>query len=312
MATPSQIVDLLRLQRAHLSGVDLEHLTEHLTDHQFEEVADLLGLTALARDTPPVFLKVVLAAQRIARDSPPEYPDEIDELISNFKVSLLDENLGDSRVATPPPSSPKPPTTPVAARTSRSTPATPRTRTRHTVNWLEAGALTQGVRGSSARRVKNSSRKKKPAGAYIVFYGSEVGVFREWADTKASTTGHGLAIFSGFPTVQAATAALEYARAKGWTADLEPLPATSSPLPSPDNYADNPLNIGAAGSNIWYAVARGVTPGVYRSFLECGLNVSGIPGSLHCAFESREEAEAALTEARRAGFVRTIPRVVPL
>ncbi|KAJ7774226.1 hypothetical protein DFH07DRAFT_767424 [Mycena maculata] len=310
MATPSQIVDLLRLQRAHLLGVDLEHLMEHLTDHQFEEV--------------------VLAAQRIARDSPPpEYPDEIDELISNFNVSLLDENLGDSRVATPPPSSPKPPTTPVAARTSRSTSATPQTSgrrgpeyvvsspsnfvgTRHTVNWLEAGALTQGVRGSSARCVKNSSRKKKPAGAYVVFYGGEVGVFREWADTKASTTGHGLAIFSGFPTVQAATAALEYARAKGWTADSEPPPATSSPLPSPDNYADNPLNIGAAGSNIWYTIARGVTPGVYRSFLECGLNVSGIPGSLHCAFESREEAEAALTEARRAGFVRTIPRVVPL
>ncbi|KAJ7741968.1 hypothetical protein DFH07DRAFT_705032, partial [Mycena maculata] len=137
---------------------------------------------------------------------------------------------------------------------------------------------------------------------YTVFYGGEVGVFEEWADVHASVTGHGLAIFSGFSSVQAATAALQYARQRGWTADSQP-PFTSPSSIPPDFDNDNPLNVGAAGSGIWYTVARGVTPGVYRSYLECGLNISGIKGALFSSFDTREEALAAFAQACESGYV---------
>ena len=40
----------------------------------------------------------------------------------------------------------------------------------------------------------------------------------------------------------------------------------------------------------WYAVARGVHPGIYRSWEECKLNVHGFPGARFKQFSSQEQA----------------------
>ncbi|KAJ7744430.1 hypothetical protein DFH07DRAFT_963655 [Mycena maculata] len=267
----------------------------------------------------------MLAAQRLARDNPPEYPDEIDDLVRHFEVSSLIE----AHTTTPPPSSPKLPATPIEERTakSKSVPSTPVGRdnrayavrspeknggaTIHTVQWFSAGTLTQEVSGASVRRVGGSKKRKPASAAYIVFYGGEVGVFEQWTDVQTSIHGHGLAIFSGFPTVAAADAALAYARGRGWTADSQAPTSAASPFPLP-SYKDNPLNVGAGGSGVWYTVCRGGSPGVYRSYLECGLNISGIKGSLFASFDSREEAEAAFHKAREGGLLRSIPRVTAI
>ncbi|KAJ7722529.1 hypothetical protein B0H16DRAFT_1270321, partial [Mycena metata] len=56
-------------------------------------------------------------------------------------------------------------------------------------------------------------------------------------------------------------------------------------------------------SDRWYVVCRGVAPGVYRSHLECSLNVTGVKGSLHNSHDTRDEAENAFNAALRTGLV---------
>jgi hypothetical protein len=113
-----------------------------------------------------------------------------------------------------------------------------------------------------------------------------------------------MAIHQGYSSIAAAEAALQYARAKGWTADSTP--ATGTPLLLSPSYEDNPLNAGA--SHLWYAVCRGVVPGVYRTYLECSLNTKGIRGNLCASFASREEAETAFAQAVQNEWVQAIAR----
>ncbi|KAJ7773744.1 hypothetical protein DFH07DRAFT_767685 [Mycena maculata] len=84
---PAQITDLLH---------SCNRLTTDLTLTQLEEVAHRMGLSMLAHNLLPLFLKIMLAAQRITCDTPPEYDDQIDNLIRNFDVSLLVGILGAS------------------------------------------------------------------------------------------------------------------------------------------------------------------------------------------------------------------------
>ncbi|KAJ6607421.1 hypothetical protein B0H10DRAFT_1752071, partial [Mycena sp. CBHHK59/15] len=139
---------------------------------------------------------------------------------------------------------------------------------------------------------------------YTVFFGGEVGVFESWDVVNRSITGHGLAVYASFGSVAAAQAALEYARSKGWTSDSSTAGATNlAPTPSSNDYDDNDNPLNSGGSGPWYAVARGAVPGVYRSYLECSLNTSGIRGNLSASFATREQAVKAYNEALTAGFV---------
>jgi hypothetical protein len=86
--TPAEIAQLLAPVNhpSPLSADELEQLVGHLNDEQMEELVDLMGLGTLARQLPPVLLKVMRAAQRITRDSPPEYDNEIDTIIRNLDL----------------------------------------------------------------------------------------------------------------------------------------------------------------------------------------------------------------------------------
>ncbi|KAJ7073295.1 hypothetical protein B0H15DRAFT_806880 [Mycena belliarum] len=318
--SPAEIAQLIHsdLHPGHLSAEELDNLTAQLSDAQLEEVVDRLGHAELARQLPPILLKVMLAAQRITRDTPPEYDNEVDDMICHFDATGIS---GDP--VTPPPSSPEPPATPHHRRTARSAPSTPQSSTAAYIiqspgkngialSWFEAGSLTQGVAGASVKGQKKRGPRKRggpPPAAYTVFFGGKIGVFTRWADVQVAITGHGLAIHAGFPSLEAAEAALAFARSKGWTGDSQPsAPPSASPLPLPSSYEDNPLS---SGTNLlWYAVCRGVAPGVYRSYLECSLNTSGVPGNLCNSFETRVEAEHAMRLAYQNGWVRAIARPV--
>ncbi|KAJ7709327.1 hypothetical protein B0H16DRAFT_1745867 [Mycena metata] len=180
------------------------------------------------------------------------------------------------------------------------------TKSGRVVGWFEAGSLTQGVPGkTSVRSVGSRHKNRKPrSAAWAVFYGGEVGVFTVWDATQRSITGHGLTIYAGYPSEEAARAAFQYARDRGWTADSEPTVATSLP---PSAHEDNPLNSGSP-SDVWYGVCRGLAPGVYRSWLECSLNTSGVKGNLCASFPTRADAEAVFVQAQAPGHVKYLSR----
>jgi hypothetical protein len=89
--TPAEIATLVSSHNhpGPLSTDELERLVGHLTEPQMEELVDLLGLSELARQLPPVLVKVMKAAQRIIREGPPDYDDEINDIIRNLDLTSL-------------------------------------------------------------------------------------------------------------------------------------------------------------------------------------------------------------------------------
>ncbi|KAJ7716566.1 hypothetical protein B0H16DRAFT_1741229 [Mycena metata] len=310
--TLSEIADLIMPDNhpGRLSAEELDSLTARLFDSELDELIRRVGINSLVSQLPPIFHRVLLSAQRVGRDASSDYGDSIDDLVRNFdEIDLLE-------TSTPPPSSPEPPITPPRPRQARSTPLTPQTAPHYTysspagagrtISWFQAGALTQGVPNASVHGVGTSRPRSRPkSAAYTIFFGGEIGTFTSWTDVQPRIGGHGIAIFAGYPSLAAADAALAYARARGWTGDSNPPPYDAHP-PVPSNFDDNPFNEGSPQR--WYVVCRGVAPGLYRSFLECSLNVSGIKGSLHNSWDTREDAEYAFNYAERAGLVRSIER----
>ncbi|KAJ7447993.1 hypothetical protein FB451DRAFT_1375469 [Mycena latifolia] len=129
--------------------------------------------------------------------------------------------------------------------------------------------------------------KPKPL-AYVVFFGHEVDVFCDWSRVKDRIASYHGPYQCGFPSVQAAKAALAYARSQGWTADSM-LTQVEPPLPLPSLYEPNTLNSGSVRQ--WYVVSSGIHPGIYSSgmpthSLECHLNIAcvqKVPNSIHSA-----------------------------
>ncbi|KAJ7024585.1 hypothetical protein C8F04DRAFT_1270125 [Mycena alexandri] len=308
--SPFELADLISPDNhpARLSAEELDALTGHLSDGELDEVIDRLGVDVLVPQLPPIFHRILLCAQRAAQDAFSEYDDTIEDLVRKFDGADILET------STPPPSSPEPPETPPRPRQARSTPSTPQTAPRYTysspagagrtVSWFQAGTLTQGVSNASVRSLQSRSRSRPKAATYTIFFGRQIGVFESWTDVQPLIAGT-LAIFSGYRSLEAAIAALDYARAKGWTGDSNPPPYNAGP-PVPSEFEDNPLNQGS--SERWYVVCRGVAPGVYRSHLECSLNVTGVKGSLHNSHDTRDEAENAFNGALRTGMVKVITR----
>jgi hypothetical protein len=89
--TPPEIASLIAPANhpERLSADELERLVGHLTDQQMEQLIDLLGLGELARQLPPVLLKVMKAAQRIVRESPVEDDNEINVIIRAMDLTVL-------------------------------------------------------------------------------------------------------------------------------------------------------------------------------------------------------------------------------
>ncbi|KAJ7126219.1 hypothetical protein C8R44DRAFT_874591 [Mycena epipterygia] len=168
------------------------------------------------------------------------------------------------------------------------------TRSGHTSSWSVAGAATQGVAHASVHTIQRgpNSRKHTKKAAYVVFCGLRCGVFLTWAQTRPH-----------------AHAAFAYAQARTWTrctrdVDVPPTPQLPQPLLSSDS--SNPLNGGESLDDRWYVVYRGITPGVYRSYLESQLNTLGVPGALHESVAGHGAALIKYNSARQRGDVATV------
>ncbi|KAJ7180032.1 hypothetical protein C8R43DRAFT_941762 [Mycena crocata] len=323
-----------------LTPAELDRLTEDLSVEELQEVIASLGLAEFSRRLPPLFDKVLNATAHIARTQPPQGDtNPLEDLLHRLDVI----EISDSPPSTPP-STPRAgsscaaPTTPstlsssscatpsTPSRSLRATPSTPSrsscteyavyspSKVGTTASWFEAAALTQNVPGASVHKIGGKSRnrpRQPPAAAHVVFWGGESGVFESWSDTQQSITGHGLAIHAGFPTVAAANAAFEYARAQGWTSDSSPPSPSPHSMPPPSPLTDNPLTAGRRHP-LWYAVCRGLRPGIYRSYLECSLNVSGVRGSLFASFKTVDQAREAMREATDKKWIQVLDRARPL
>ncbi|KAJ6487670.1 hypothetical protein C8R45DRAFT_1097566 [Mycena sanguinolenta] len=334
---PATIAHLL--QGSSLTLAQIDQWFSSITDEELGEILEVMGLEELARRMPPVLSKLMLAAEcNINCGSASPIPSQTSHVSTASTISETDSDRTFHRVfdaiedvlaqldvidlddtPTLPSSSPEPPHTPSKPQVAKSTPLKPTpTPARYAMNspaksgyvatWFEVRTLTQGVPGVSVRSVVCTRRTREGgARAYAVFYGKEVGVFEDWNNAAKSTTGH-LAIHAGFPSLSSATAALEYAREKGWTGDSAP-PANcpQTPLPIPSSYEDNPLN-SRSTTNGWYVVCRGIAPGVYRSWLEYSLNTTGLKGNLYNMFQTRAEAEDTFLEAWNTKYVRFLSR----
>ncbi|KAJ7152747.1 hypothetical protein C8R43DRAFT_1127201 [Mycena crocata] len=171
------------------------------------------------------------------------------------------------------------------------------TFTRH---WSTAGAATQGVAGAHVHAVQMPSPSKykhSKKAAYVVFVGTNYGVFLTWAETRALVNGVSGCIFRGYTTLAEARAAFAYAEARQWIRIAGTPPTVGIDVPQPNMSYHNPLNGNETLDSLWYVVYRGIFPGVYRSHLECQLNTLGVPGSL---FESVVGQARALAKFARA------------
>ncbi|KAJ7097100.1 hypothetical protein B0H15DRAFT_945771 [Mycena belliarum] len=169
------------------------------------------------------------------------------------------------------------------------------TRRGITPHWSLAATSTQGISYSGVRVVQAGSPRKTTRAkkaAYTVFCGRETGVFRTWAEASAQVTGASCSIYRGYCTVDEARDAFAYAVAHHW--------------PSMDLSSFNPLNGSEPFDNDndkWYVVYKGITPGVYRSHLECQLNTVGISKALHESVHGRDTAMEKYARAVRQGEV---------
>ncbi|KAJ7106123.1 hypothetical protein C8R43DRAFT_963451 [Mycena crocata] len=293
-----------------LNADELEALTAHLSVNELQVVLDRIGLGKFSRQVTPALGHLLVAAQRLQREQPEEDDDEVGGMLRRLQLVEISDSPPSTPPSSPPPSSPltsssrsrsaRPPPpardrTPAAVRPSTpphgkvDPPAIPRsprekysvktqkgTTTLITTSWFEAGSHTIGIPGASAHGEGASNRQHKPpAAAHVVI------------------TGHGLAIHCGYPNVAAATAAFEYARQQGWTADSSPpAPITTDGTLAPPSLDDNPLNAGSATTRC--------------------LNVSGVPGNLYASFTTLPEAQSVFAHACGEKWVRVVHRRAPL
>ncbi|KAJ7080882.1 hypothetical protein C8R43DRAFT_1143053 [Mycena crocata] len=174
----------------------------------------------------------------------------------------------------------------------------------YTDQWSSAGFATQGVAGSHVQIIQggrsgNSGRKA----AYVIFCGYQYGVFLTWAETKPLVSGVSNCIFRGYATVAEAQAAFDYAVERSWVRKCDShVTAAIATLPRPTTFATaehNPLNGATMTNNQWYIVYRGITPGVYRSHLECQLNTLGVSGALYESVKGYALAQSKFAAAMR-------------
>ncbi|KAJ7678329.1 hypothetical protein DFH06DRAFT_1317120 [Mycena polygramma] len=159
----------------------------------------------------------------------------------------------------------------------------------------------ESVAALPATSVRLSSPRKRGAirRAYAVFFGRTPGWYNSWAETNSMVSGAQGTLFQAYPSEDAAQAAYTHAEARSWTGVCSPssfpyqaIPERHRPTPAVISEPLSPLHCGT-----WYVVYKGIVPGVYQSFLECGLNTIGISGSSYDSFVDKQVAFAQFAEA---------------
>ncbi|KAJ7058423.1 hypothetical protein C8F01DRAFT_1303981 [Mycena amicta] len=163
-------------------------------------------------------------------------------------------------------------------------------------HWASASHATQGVRGARVWRVDDAPQRRRGRKAgdhWVVFHGLQPGVYTSWEQARLQVDGVRGALHRKYPSPEQATAAFSFALSHSWTRTIRrdgssaspPISTTPPPLftVAPDNMVPieaNPLNEGIEDGK-WYFVYKGITPGIYRSYLESQLNVLGLSAASH-------------------------------
>ncbi|KAJ7036227.1 hypothetical protein C8F04DRAFT_1181507 [Mycena alexandri] len=174
----------------------------------------------------------------------------------------------------------------------------------------QAAHATIGVPDSATRRLTPRTRKTGGSAGYALFFGKVPGWYKTWEEVQPLIKDARGALYQGYPTLQAARAAYEYATSKMWTgvcSGTSAAPCTRilpSQLPTPLTVAGstNPLHCGK-----WYIVYKGIKPGVYQSMVECGLHTSGIKGSTYDSDADCLQALARYLHAEEHGHTYAYP-----
>ncbi|KAJ7766366.1 hypothetical protein DFH07DRAFT_955417 [Mycena maculata] len=308
----------------------------HTQTSNYED-AQIVALLASLNEPDHTPSRSQLSQRPRTPDDSPDYEDaEILALISSFNDAALDEPASHPRVfpvpPSPPPRTPSRRLPPVTLQLQSHTfpanrPHTSPSRTpilyrydtptgrEYTTDWASTGSATQGVAGTQVQIVSGSRKKDRSRkAAYVVFCGRKFGVFLKWDDVQAHVSGVSNAIYHGYKSLSEAQATFDYAVARAWVRNCyAPLVAAIPRLPTPASSLDtlNPLSGSQARNHKWYVVYRGITPGVYRSYLKVQLNTLGIQGSLHESLPSRTEALEKYPRACAQGEVAEVPPPYP-
>ncbi|KAJ7062088.1 hypothetical protein C8F01DRAFT_1368749 [Mycena amicta] len=149
-------------------------------------------------------------------------------------------------------------------------------------SWATAAHATQGVPGTSVRRVDLPHDSEHTDAAS-----------RQLAKPEVHRVSG--ALHCKYPSYTAAMEAFSFAATRSWTRTVSPgggsasRPISYIPLPirtvDPDMLeltSPNPLQSGQhIEDGKWYFVYKGIRPGIYRSYLESQLNVVGISIAVH-------------------------------
>ncbi|KAJ7922181.1 hypothetical protein B0H13DRAFT_2317790 [Mycena leptocephala] len=263
-------------------------LEEHLAGLTLDELADLTSDLTLS-DSPST-------ESSLSSDGSTEYfSDEGEELPHS-----------PPRTPPPPPRTPSPP-----AQASICLLTRPRGSLELKLFRSEAAHATIGVSNGNSKRLTPRSRHSTSIGAYAVFFGRIPGTYGRWDQAAPLTQNVRGVLFQGYKTLEDAEAAYNYAAAKSWTGvcSTTSTPTPSSrllrhqmPTPIDDEVTISPLHYGT-----WYTVYKGVEPGVYQSFLECGLHTAGLSGSTYDSADDEATARARFVAAHANGRTRCIP-----
>ncbi|KAF8997035.1 hypothetical protein BDZ89DRAFT_1052182 [Hymenopellis radicata] len=143
------------------------------------------------------------------------------------------------------------------------------------------------------RKVKTKQRPDTPP-VIVVFIGLKPGVYSHWTLAAPQVLGVSGSVYFGYKTWPVAEKAFEYAVQRGWAFHIRGgrrVPYTLiKPSTAPGHPFQTPLTHGITRTN-WYCVYRGLSPGIYRSYLKCALNTLGIPHGSFEAFRSRDVAQ---------------------
>ncbi|KAF9020731.1 hypothetical protein BDZ89DRAFT_1043217 [Hymenopellis radicata] len=158
------------------------------------------------------------------------------------------------------------------------------------------------------RKVKTKHLTDTPP-VIVVFIGLQPGVYSHWTLAAPQVLGVSGSVYFGYKTWPIAEKAFDYAVQRGWAFHIRGgrrLPYTLiKPSPAPGHPFQTPLTHGITRKN-WYCVYRGLSPGIYRSYLECALNTLGVPHGSFEAFRSRTVAHEKFRLAQERGEVEVV------
>ncbi|KAJ7179736.1 hypothetical protein C8R46DRAFT_1212276 [Mycena filopes] len=185
-----------------------------------------------------------------------------------------------------------------------------RSPTQHgvTTDWSEAAHATMGIPHATSVRLTPAPRRTRKKRAYVVFFGRIPGWYTKWDDVLPLVSGVHGALHQGYETPARAKAAYEFAQAKLWTGiSASALVPSSAVLSMPVPLAADDVLPSALHCGLWYVVYCGITPGVYESFLECGLHTAGIRGSTYDSTSDKGVALARFERAHADHRLRSLP-----